>query len=243
MTQAAAFYTKAPVVEAVIDIQLQLSATADECLTGLSEQLSQRFPQKNQMHMLEMEMRPDGTSVQKSAVGWRMTSATGDRVLQLKRQGFTYSHMSPYTRWTVFSDEARSLWADFVRSCSPQLISRIAVRYVNRLELPRGKIALKDYLAIYPVLPLEYEPMQGLLLQVQGRHEDVDPVCKSVVTIASENGSDPAYQPMLLDIDVFVEKEIKANGDDCWGLLERLRSKKNELFEAAITTKLRETFK
>lgn len=243
MTEAAMVYAKAPVVEAVIDIQVRLGAEGDKCLTRLCEQLADTFPQKNEMHLLEVEMRPDGTSVQRNALGWRLTNVKGDRILQLKRQGFTYSHMSPYTRWSVFSEEARSLWTDFVRSCSPELITRVAVRYINRLKLPRGPIKLEDYLAIYPTLPSVYEPAQGLLLQIQGRHEAVDPLCNSIVTIASEQSSDPAFQPMLLDIDVFVEKEFEPVAEDCWRLLEGLRSRKNELFEAAITSKLRETFK
>lgn len=243
MTESATVYPKAPVVEAVIDIQVRLGEGGDECVTRLSEELGGRFPQKNEMHLVEMELRPDGTSVQRNAIGWRLTNVKGDRVLQVRRQGFTYSHMSPYTHWSVFSGEARSLWAEFVQSCSPDLITRVAVRYINRLKLPRGPVKLEDYLAVYPMLPSVYEPVQGLLLQVQGRHEAIDPFCKSVVTIASEQSSEPAFQPMLLDIDVSVEKELKPTENECWNLLERLRVRKNELFEAAITSKLRETFK
>lgn len=244
MTEDITVYPNAPVVEAVIDLQVQLGEDADECLTRLSDKFADRFPQKDRMHLVAMEMRLDGTSVQRDAVGWRLTNGGGDRILQLRRQGFTYSHMSPYTRWSVFSQEARSLWLDFVHNCSPEFVRRVAVRYINRLKLPRAPIKLEDYLAVYPMVPPAYEPIQGLLLQLQGRHESVDPLCNSLVTIASEQqGADPGFQPLLLDIDVFVEKKLPVNGDACWSLLDQLRVKKNDLFEATITSKLRETFK
>jgi uncharacterized protein (TIGR04255 family) len=241
MTEDAVVYAHAPVVEAVIDLQVQLGNRAEECLAHLSEKLADRFPQKDQLHMVAMEMRPDGTTMQRDAVGWRLTNAGGGRILQLKRQGFTYSHMSPYTRWSVFSAEARSLWAEFVSSCSPEFVSRIALRYINRLKLPKGHVKLEDYLAVHPSVPPVYEPVQGLLLQLQGRHKAIDPLCTSVVTIASEQPTDPSFQPVILDIDIFVEKRLPVDGDESWSILEQLRVKKNELFEAAITTKLRET--
>lgn len=237
-------YARAPVVEAVIDIQVQLGNHADDCVTRLRERLTDRFPKQEQLHMFSMEMRPDGSSVQRDAIGWRLTNGTADRVLQVKRQGFTYSHMSPYTQWTVFSQEGRRLWADFVDCCSPTAVTRVAVRYVNRLKLPAGEIQLEDFLALYPEVPTAsaYDPIQGLLMQVQGRHANVDPMCQSVVTLATEPSFETGFQPLLLDIDVFVEKPLPGSGDECWKILEALRLKKNELFESAIKDKLRETF-
>jgi uncharacterized protein (TIGR04255 family) len=243
MMAAAPVYAHAPIVEAVIDIQVRLGGDADQCLSHLCDTLAEQFPKRDQLHLFSMEMRPDGNSVQRNVIGWRLANTSGDRMLQVKREGFTYSHMSPYTQWAVFSAEAKALWAAFVKCCAPEAVIRIAIRYVNRLKLPPGEVQLNDYLVLFPHTPDAYDPIQGMLMQVQGRHESIDPMCTSIVTLASEPRTDSSFQPLLLDIDVFIEKQISSAGDDCWNLLETLRLKKNELFESAITDKLRESFK
>lgn len=243
MNEPSKVYSNAPVVEAVIDVQVEMGDGADACLVGLSERLQSRFPRKDAMHQVEMQMRPDGTTVQTQPLGWRLASESGDRVLQLRRKGFTYSHMPPYTQWSRFSQEARGLWEEFLAICAPTVVTRMAVRYINRLKLPAGPIQMEDYLAVNLSVPPVFEPIKGILLQIQGAHAAIDPACGSFVTIASEPAMEPGFQSFLLDIDVFLEKRIPSSDGACWGFLERLRVQKNELFEAAITENLRGTFK
>lgn len=46
--------------------------------------------------------------------------------------------------------------------------------------------------------------------------------------------------PIILDIDLFREWDPLIDDDGAWGYLERLRTKKNEVFETCITDRRRE---
>lgn len=244
MTEAPTVYAKAPIVEAVIDIQVQMSEDAERRLLTFVERVGAQFPQKSPIQLVAMNVGADGShSMERKPVGWRLVNEANDRILQVRRQGFTFSHMPPYSHWGVFRSEAEPLWRLFVDTCGPEQISRIAVRYINRLRLPPGAVDLKDFLTIYPQVPDACEPIEGLLMQLQGRHPDVDATCRSVITVASEPASDAAYQPIVLDLDLYVETELKPDDARCWSMLDQLRIKKNQMFEASITEKMREIFR
>ena len=242
---ASPVYAKAPIVEAVIDIQAQVpDDDADKRLLKFAELIAERFPQKSPLQMVSMNLNADGShNMDRQDLGWRLVSEANDRIVQVRRQGFTYSHMPPYTQWSVFEGEAKPLWQRFVETCQPEKVTRVAVRYINRLRLPAGAIQLEDYLTINPQVPAVCEPIEGLLLQVQSRHLDVDPMCRSVITVASEVATDTNAHPMVLDIDVSVETSLGPQDSHCWTLLEKLRFKKNQLFEGSITDNVRRTFK
>lgn len=244
MTEAAVIYPKAPIVEAVIDIQATVPEPADTRLLQFVSEVESLFPQKMPLRSVSMNVGPNNShSVEMATAGWRLVNAASDRILQTRKQGFTLSHMPPYTHWGIFQAEAASLWQTFVATCQPERVTRIAVRYINRVRLPPRTIDLKDYLTIYPEVPTAYEPLEGLLMQLQGKHPDVDSKCASVITVATEPISDPAYRPIVLDLDLSVETDLSPNDPHCWVLFEKLRRKKNALFEAAITETTRETFR
>jgi uncharacterized protein (TIGR04255 family) len=50
----------------------------------------------------------------------------------------------------------------------------------------------------------------------------------------------PNMASVLLDIDLFREVDVPANEDDLWTFFERLRQRKNEIFEACITEPMKE---
>jgi len=235
-------YPNAPIVEAVIDIQVSQEVAKPLDLSKCVDSVSSRFPQRDPIHLIEMEMASNGFGQTKTEIGQRLVNETGDRILQLQQRGFTYSHMPPYSHWDSFRTEALPLWRTFVENCQPHRVTRVAVRYINRLKLPSGKIDLEDYLSIYPHLPKAMPIFSGLLMQIQMRHEDVHPRCRSVITIASEQATDPSYQPLVLDLDVLVDADIATDSSEVWELLDKLRVKKNDLFEASLTDKMKETF-
>lgn len=45
---------------------------------------------------------------------------------------------------------------------------------------------------------------------------------------------------ILLDIDLFCEKDVPQNEDELWQLFEQLRVRKNQIFEGCITDRVRE---
>jgi uncharacterized protein (TIGR04255 family) len=66
---------------------------------------------------------------------------------------------------------------------------------------------------------------------------------QGVLVINQGNGTPQpgdAIIPIILDLDLFVERPQVANEEELWALFEKLRVRKNEYFEASITDKTRE---
>jgi uncharacterized protein (TIGR04255 family) len=242
-------YVNAPIIEAVIDIHVELpsgEAVADS-LRAFADSIASQFPRREQLHQVEflVQGQPGGASSHSSnsqQVGWRLFNASNDRIMLLKHNSFTYSHLWPYTKWEIFSAECAPLWQRFVDACKPTKVTRIAVRNINRLKLPPGNIELSDYLTFGPEVPNAFGPISRVLVQVQTPLPSISEQSASVVTLATEASAKPEYQPMVLDIDVYEPGAWGAEELTIWQQLGKLRDKKNELFEACITDATRRLF-
>jgi len=68
---------------------------------------------------------------------------------------------------------------------------------------------------------------------------DIDAAART--TQAFEQIIDPKLIPIILDIDVFKQKEMISE-QEAWAALEKLRHFKNRIFFASITEKTKELF-
>jgi uncharacterized protein (TIGR04255 family) len=241
-------YSKAPIVEAVIDLQVRSPAGlsfGDEIAVAFAQSL----PHRKRISKIDFELSkgPHGVSAAPQMdrpIGWRLSSPDNDRILQIQERGFTYSHLPPYTRWEVFENEARPLWKKYVRVCRPQRLTRVAVRYINKLRLPSGAINLPDFLTVYPQLPAVVSLVQGLLMQVNMEETFQGQPGQSVLRVASEPQTTQSdFQSMVLDIDVFQTTDMDPSDAKLWSLLTELRDRKNALFEAALTDRMKESIR
>ena len=97
-------YKSAPITEAVIEIRVQPPAQDDPAvLQQLAESLKAEFPKQAPMQFLEMGIaqQPGQMFQQKisqSIVGVRLSKTDDSRVLQIRHEGFAYSHMAPIYR-------------------------------------------------------------------------------------------------------------------------------------------------
>jgi len=244
-------YPRAPITEALIDLQVEFtSPPSAEAFADCAHDLLGRFPTSSPIHFFEMNFNgsPDGAPPSMksgvSDVGMRLTSATSDRILQVQRRGFTYSHMAPYSRWDTFCYEAKGLWAQFVDRFQPTAVTRAAVRYINRIVIPAPSADIKEYFRLYPCVPDDIpQTITGSYMQIVMPQPDIGESASAVVNFALEPKSEPGTLSFLLDFDVFSTCRIGPESDEVWNTLSRLRTKKNELFEASITDQARELFK
>lgn len=244
-------YTRAPIAEALIDLQVEFASPppASE-FQASAHKLKDRFPTSAPIHFLEMNVNgpSDGSapSLQSgvSEVGVRLTSAASDRILQLQRRGFTYSHMAPYTQWSSFRDETAELWTQFVDRFKPSKVTRVAVRYINRIVIPAAKADPKEYFRLFPNVPDEMpQTITGCFMQLVMPQTDIAGNASAVVNFAIEPSPGPDKLSFLLDFDVFSTCELAPDSGKVWETLAQFRTRKNELFEASITDATRELFK
>jgi uncharacterized protein (TIGR04255 family) len=240
-------YEKAPIVEAVIDIKVvypkgKTTYSRPECAAAFKS----IFPRSQPIFEVSMGFSSgqDGAvtaSQKRGDAGWRLSNDSENRILQIQQQGFTYSHLHPYTRWEVFKAEAQPLWDTFVKTCEPQRITRVAMRYINLLKFPGTEVELKDYLNLYPEAPSSIGPFDGMAMQLRSRLPEIDQGGRFVITLTPAQAQpEKDVSAFVLDLDVFCEREFEINDPKLWSVLQSLRDGKNRLFEAVLTDRMKE---
>jgi uncharacterized protein (TIGR04255 family) len=243
-------YERAPIMEAAIDIQVE-SLTKATDVSVLASKLKDQFPTSLPMYQLEMGVQvgpAPGAGPQfmnqHRTLGVRLDSSKRDRVLQLRTQGFTYSHLPPYSDWSTFSAEAEVLWQRYVDEFGPSRVNRIAVRVINNLPLATTEIGnrLDKYLNLYPTIPTSLpSETRGFLMQLRLPMTQIDQDALAVITLQNASAN-PGTIGIVLDIDLFVERHTEV-GPGIFQLLNVLGYRKDEIFEACITDAIRERIK
>lgn len=240
-------YKSAPITEAVIEIRVQPATSVNsDALQELAESLKSDFPKQAHMQVLEMgiaRQQPDQEFQQKIAqsfFGIRLSKSDDSRVLQLRHEGFAYSHMAPYTDWATFRGEAQPLWKRY-RTIFPETkLTRCALRYINRIDIPETKIEPNDYFGLYAKVPdvLPHQDVIGSTLSLQMPQPDLE--CLVNIIQALGEPVVAGHLSFLLDIDIFRLKIEEWDDETTWSFLDKLRNRKNEIFEACITNRTRE---
>jgi len=241
-------FPKAPIVEAVVDLRATLpsSVTAD-ALAAIHDRIRGDFPHKESQFEIAAQVAFGGdqpaASSQQKPHGFRFLTEDRKWIFQARLDGFTLSHLEPYTNWENLETRAAKLWADYLAVATPLSVDRIGLRYINRIFIPRDA-ALSDYFTIEPRLGAGL-PQKFREFGVQVALEDTE--VPALVLLQQRRDSDwptrPTETPIVLDIDVFREWRLDPRSDEVWKLLGALRDLKNMMFFNATTEKAKETFR
>ena len=239
-------YRKPPITEAVIDFGVNLpSEIGVTQLQSLSSNLSSEFPDSKEIVETDFvfsvgaENKDSGSKTTKT--GFRLQSADKRWVIQARLTRFTLSLLHSYEDWDSFRGRARSYWPYYRDVAQPKNISRVGVRYINRIDVPRSEL-IKDYLKDVPGIPNELTGGEDhFFLQLKKELPDISSTL--VLNYATVGPTDPETKSIILDIDIHREGEWNPNDDNAWTFLDQLRDRKNKIFETCITDKFREQIK
>lgn len=240
---------KPPIVEGLIDLRVRTEPEFDASeLLKLSDELKDRYPDCHEARRLETMVEFQGNSgsshsVKAQKVGYRLDSADKLYVFQAQTGGFTLSRLAPYETWARLRNEAHDLWGRYVSAARPSAVTRVAVRYINRIELPLPITDFDEYLGAPPNIPRDIPQMVS---QFFSRVIVFDQVSSASIVVTQ--AIEPAdltrnVLPLILDIDVAREDSFDPAGNEHWDLLDRLRDLKNNAFFGSLTDKALEIFK
>lgn len=235
-------YSRAPILEAVVDIGARLPSTVTpDSLRAIPWQTVGSFgePQPRVRTDLQFDGASGSVTTQRATDGWVLSDESQHCVIQARMDGFSFSRLAPYDRWENFYDSVRSCWDLYRQSTKPLDVVRVALRYVNRLELPLPFNDFREYLQTYPEVAQGIpQSLSSFMFQLQAPLEDIE----NGMLILHEGiveSTKPDVASILLDIDVFQAVTLPGDSSDIWAAIERLHAKKNEVFEACITDKTR----
>ena len=243
-------YSRAPITEAIIDLRVSPAKGADSSVfDSLTSSLKESFPHQSPIFQGQLQVAispktPPSVDSKHTRLGTRLADGANSRILQVTTLGFTYSHLPPYTNWETFRTEALSLWKRYLAALQPEQVNRIAVRYINRLDLPGPKIEESDYLTLYPHLPAGVsQDMIGMFMQVRIPQSDINDNAIAVLNTSLLNSDMENVISLLLDIDVFIAGMWVSTDQAIVDLLEQIRDRKNILFNACLTERAKELYR
>ena len=238
----------APITEALIDIRIKIRNDFDvERLQTIHTSIADKYPQKKPRRKWEgrfefkMGEAPISDSTE-TVDGYIFTSADANQLFQARLAGFTFNKLKPYDKWETFRDEALKLWQLYKDVISPE-ISRVALRFINKIDIPLSPqtvLDFDDYLTAGPVVPKGLpQGIGSFLTRIVTHDPNID--ATAIITQAFEQIIYPKFVPIILDIDVFKQREMMSE-EETWQTLEKLRHFKNNIFFESITEKAKELF-
>lgn len=243
-------YENPPITEAIIDIRVKLPE--DFMLEQLPEDFGSfllSYPDKKWMTkqegeiLFESDSEPKFSSISKK-VGIALTSEDQERIAQFRIDGFTLSQLRPYRGWAKFKKDSEEAWNAYRNIFTPARVSRLAVRFINRLDLPLqdGRLEFEDYLKTYPELSPDFaKDMGGFFMKLLIPRPDY--ASDVILQQGVMNSSESNVVSILLDIDAFREIDEEASSPEIWNIFDALRNLKNEAFKHSITERTEELFK
>jgi uncharacterized protein (TIGR04255 family) len=231
--------TNAPIKEAIIDIKVQAKdVISDDLLEAITNQLPKDYTSFTPTieRGLGIEFTDNGINTQtnESQTGYKAECHDRQYIVQIKKTGITISKLAPYLDWADLKKEATILWNLYSEALPKHLVTRVATRYINQLELPLADdFKFEKYLTSSPTIPGNIEAGMSSFFT---RLVVPSPRFKAVAIITQNLGErkDNAL-PLFLDIDVYRDLAAPITNDEMWAILDSLRLLKNEVFFKSIT--------
>lgn len=228
--------SNAPITQAIIDIRTKLPPSVDlPRLGSVHDLIRQHYPKRKERKRWEgrIELKegepPAQTAVYKGSDGYLYTSEDDKQTVQFRLDGFTFNRLKPYETWERMRDEARRLWRLYLQIATPEKITRIALRYINRLDIPLPITDFGDYLAAPPSVASGLpQGIRSFLTRVAIQEPASEATC--IINQALESLTKQGYASLVLDIDVFKQSQLDASDEEAWRVLETMRNFKNRVF-------------
>ena len=241
-------YKKPPITEAVIELRFATPIDADD-IAKVSTALKSLYPLQQPIRDVRVHLNlPSGqqdvtTAHPIETHGNRLSTEDQTQIVLVWPTMFVFSQLAPYPGWDVFFERFCRDWVVWKRILSYRKITRIGVRYINRIDIPDTApiIQHEEYLNVYPEVPAEFQALTAYNVVVQSPLPEIG----CMLTLNSSSAPSPllGHAAFIVDEDIAKEGDPPQNDDAIYALLNQIRVKKNEIFEACITPRARELFK
>ena len=231
--------SRSPIIEALVDVRAEV-AQPISVLQALAEEFRTDFPKTKESRIVKAELKVEGgrlvapQALDLGLQGLQLFNADDSLAVQFKLDGLTVNNMKAYIGGEQLIDRTLALWRVFASRAQVTSTSRIAMRYINKLELPfAAGDDFRRFLTASPELPDEVPGHFSEFLTRVMAHGDVPNGPTIIVTQSLVNtGSKPA---VVIDLDAFKIGEFSADPDFLAGVLQELMALAKRVFFSLIT--------
>ncbi len=230
----------APIKEALIDIQVSLPEHFDvESLSRTSEEFNKKYPKGEDRWeftgQINFDVNSPTTNISESKIkqGRQFKSEDGNKIVQFRRNGFTYNWLEPYDSWDSLIKNARECWSEYQKITGNQSLQRIAIRFINHLKFARNEFVPEKFIAAPIHIPLGLPlTISGYLNRVNIEDQKLDYKVNLIQAIRSEDDS----VVFILDTDVYtIVSGSILSPSGIWEKLNQFRDVKNKAFFETLT--------
>jgi uncharacterized protein (TIGR04255 family) len=171
----------------------------------------------------------------------RLSTKDELHVLLLNKNSVATSQLAPYPGWETFSQRVMRDLELFFDAFGNRELTRIGMRYINRIDVLLERADVSDYLNVWPLIP-EIGTTIGHSYALQSTRELVGKNMAVTLQSATVDSPVPKAISFALDIDLFRTVDVPRRPEMIMHVLTSMRDAKNMIFEASITDKARELF-
>jgi len=239
-----------PITEALFDIRTitpkdcDLNAIAD-FHNEIKDEFQKRQVISNQQASLKFEQGAEPVlATSQKQNGFLFKTQDGKKIIQMRLDGFTFNKLKPYDDWASFSDEAIKYWSRYVDIVKPTSVTRLALRYINRIEIPEGSPELKAYVNFLPDIPKKLSmSFYDFLIRTSLVDDEGGKISQANIIQTIDNKAiTPDMTPYILDIDVFRQVNLQTNDEKITKVFNELHDLKNKIFFNLITVNTKKLF-
>ncbi len=236
--------TKPPVVEAIFDVQ-GIFPEGDFLprIAALHAAIADEYPHRRVERFSQFEWRqeagqsPEATAPLTGNRGYHFVSGDKRRIVQYRIDGFTFNQLAPYGGWEETAAKAKAAWELYRKEFPEFRISRVALRYLNRIMIPAvsGEADFAEFFKTGMPGP-ELPRLKRAEFFSQGSFCDPETDFEATWILARQPSADPSQLHLVLDLDVFSTGPIlqEKPASAFW---DSMRNLKNCLFYNSFTVK------
>jgi uncharacterized protein (TIGR04255 family) len=238
-------YGKPPIVEALAEFQFSPESEWDATIPGLVyERLGgeDQFPHRDQGKVVEAQFAIDKDSLQERRIETervRFRSADDKSIVQVSKHLLVVNRVAPYEGWDKMRPLIERASSAYLAVAQPTGLSRLGLRYINKIAIPGTRIDLEDYFDLYPAvgdrLPQDHGPfMTGIEI----------PYGKDLLKLQISSGmpESPKQGAIILDLDYSRMPVPDLACDATMSWLDTAHERIETAFEGCITDRTRRLF-
>lgn len=238
-------YANPPVVEALCEVYFADSRWDDTVPGRFFDRVqSMGFSEKEPVQRHEAQVHlgaPSGpTPVVRQDTRMRFRSADRARVVQIESDLVVVNQLRPYPTFADWSPSVLAVARTFAELVEAAGVSRIGLRYINRINLPGSRVNLREWFMVAPQIPSAWEDTSGsFLIRVERK------VAENLGLILTFGSAPSAAgeSSFMLDLYAVHTLQAPASVESLPPLLEDAHACIEDAFEGSITESLRARFR
>lgn len=236
---------RAPIIEAVVDFHCDLPPALHRGHFHAAAQkvFADVYPEfrTSIVHEQQLAVQPGKqpkSSTRQLVRGYQSLARDKKQLVQSRFDGFSFHRLTPYSTLDDYLPEIQRCWDIYVQFAQVVVVKKIALRYINRLELPLtdGAVNVGEFLNNGPVLP-RVNQADMRLTGFMHQHQMLDMASKNEANvILAAQPAQPTVLPIILDVDVSRAVRLPpSNWTEFLPVVASLRSLKNDIFRHTLT--------